>query len=357
MPDFAAGLTVTDLHKAYGAIRALDGASFEAPIGQVLALLGPSGCGKSTALALIAGLERPDRGRIAWQGSDLASVPPHRRGFGVMFQDYALFPHLSVFENVAFGLRMAGETGAALRGRVGEALELVGLLGYERRDTSLLSGGEQQRVALARALAPRPPLLMLDEPLGALDRTLRERLLDELRGILRASPGGRPLTAVYVTHDQEEAFGLADRVVVLNAGRVEQAGTPQAIYLRPESAFVARFLGLQNLLEGEFQPGSRPPLLETAAGPLELPARTALKPGQRVTALLRPDAMHLGEPGRGRLVGTLVERVFQGAGWRGVVVVNGVRLSFTLQAARLPELGETVVLAYDPEEAVQLIPR
>ena len=202
----------------FAGIAALDDFNLTVPDRRVVSVLGPSGCGKSTLLRAIAGLQRVEQGQILWDGDPLDHLPPHRRGFGLMFQDYSLFPHKSVAGNVAFGLRMAGVQGAELSRRVGAALERVGLHGYGNRAIGNLSGGEQQRVALARALAPEPRLLMLDEPLGALDRTLRERLTEELRELF-ATLG---ITAIYVTHDQEEAFALADRVVVMRRGQVAQ---------------------------------------------------------------------------------------------------------------------------------------
>ena len=201
--------------------------SFDVASSEIVCLLGPSGCGKTTLLNIIAGLEQPESGQVLVEGQDIAGTPVHRRGFGLMFQDLALFPHKNVRDNVAFGLRMANLAPQAIDLRVREVLELVGLAGFEQRDVNQLSGGEQQRVALARSLAPRPRLLMLDEPLSSLDRALRERLMNELRDILTRV--GQ--TAIYVTHDQQEAFALADRVVILNAGRVAQIGTPQQVYL------------------------------------------------------------------------------------------------------------------------------
>lgn len=218
------------------AAAAVEDVTVEVGAGEVLTLLGPSGCGKSSLLRAVAGLEPLAEGRVSWDGQDLADVPVHRRGFGLMFQDGQLFPHRDVAGNVAFGLQMARRRD---RARVSELLELVGLSGYERRPISTLSGGEQQRVALARALAPQPRLLLLDEPLSALDRGLRERLAVEIAEILRATG----TTAVYVTHDHDEAFTVAHRVALMRAGRIVQIGSPDELWAAPVDAEAARFLG------------------------------------------------------------------------------------------------------------------
>ena len=220
----------------------LRGLNLEADRGEIVAVLGPSGCGKSTLLRTVAGLEAPVSGRIELAGQLLAGIPPHLRGVGLMFQSFALFPHLSVIDNVAFGLEMKQVSKPAARVRGRELLEVVGLAGFDDRDVSSLSGGEQQRVALARSLAPEPRLLMLDEPLGSLDAALRERLTIELRDIFRAVG----MTALYVTHDQREALAIADRVAVMREGRVVQTGAPAEIYRAPASEFVSAFLGLGN---------------------------------------------------------------------------------------------------------------
>jgi surface protein len=209
-------------------------------------LLGKSGSGKSTLLRIIAGLEEPEAGQILWDGIDLTSTPPHLRDFGLVFQDYALFPHLNVYDNVAFGLKMRRMAQEEISRRVASALETVNLSGFETRNVTDLSGGEQQRVALARALAPRPRLLMFDEPLGALDRALREDLLNELRAILHQTN----IPAIYVTHDQEEAFAIADRVLLLHDGDIVRQGTPVNVWANPGSAWVGEFLGLGNVIEG-----------------------------------------------------------------------------------------------------------
>ena len=223
--------------------RALDDASLDVTRGEIVTVLGPSGSGKTTLLRVVAGLQLPDRGRVLLDGEDLADVPPHRRGVGLVFQDHALFPHRDVFGNVSFGLRMRGDSPQAIAARTAELLELVGLVGLERRTVGTLSGGEQQRVALARALAPEPRVLLLDEPLGSLDRRLRDRLLDDLGRIFEELGS----TAIYVTHDQTEAFTLGDRVAVMRAGRVVQVATPDELWAHPHDADTARFLGLANV--------------------------------------------------------------------------------------------------------------
>jgi thiamine transport system ATP-binding protein len=236
-------LRAEDVSVRFDGAAALDGASLEVGRGEVVTVLGPSGSGKTTLLRVVAGLQAPDSGRVLLDGVDLSTTPPHRRGIGLVFQDHALFPHRDVAANVAFGLRMRGEPDARVSSRTAELLDLVGLGGFERRSVGSLSGGEQQRVALARALAPEPRVLLLDEPLGSLDRRLRDRLLDDLERLFDELG----LTAVYVTHDQTEAFTLGDRVAVMRAGQVVQIATPDELWAHPADADVARFLGLANV--------------------------------------------------------------------------------------------------------------
>ena len=276
--------------KRFGDAVALDGIDLVVGRGETVALLGPSGSGKSTLLRVIAGLAEPDEGHVRLEGRSLRSTLVSDRGFGLMFQDLALFPHLDVFDNIFFGLRMHRWGAKESRERVRDLADLVRIGHLLHRRTDELSGGEQQRVALARSLAPRPSLLMLDEPLGSLDRTLRDDLVDEIRGILRSEG----MTAVYVTHDQEEAFTVADRVAVVNGGRLAQVGAPAEVYYGPASPFVARFLGHRNLIEtavGPVEDGAT--VVDSALGRWRVPAEAASFPkgDARGTLLLAVDAV------------------------------------------------------------------
>jgi ABC-type Fe3+/spermidine/putrescine transport system ATPase subunit len=355
-------LIVSHISKSYPGLPVLDEVSFTTDEGEIVCLLGPSGCGKTTLLRIVAGLEDPDTGRVIFAGQDLAGVPAHRRNFGLMFQDYALFPHKDVGANVAFGLRMAGLPAAEIGRQVREALALVQLAGYERRRVIELSGGEQQRVALARSLAPGPRLLMLDEPLGSLDRALREQLMNELRAILKKVG----VTALYVTHDQAEAFAIADRVLIMRArlelgkgGRIEQAGTPQEVYRRPTTPFVAQFLGFRNLLEGTVV-GT---VVETLLGRLEV--REAAEPfaaGDRVTVLIRPEAADVrpaGAAGPNVVPGRLLACSFRGSYYLiRTGHSSGIELTCEIPAtdAALPAVGEPLALALDPAAITLLGP-
>ena len=240
-------LELRNVAKSYEGKPLLNDISFTVAEGETICLLGASGSGKSTILRMIAGLEFPERGAIQLNGIDLAGTPPHLRDFGLVFQDYGLFPHLNVFDNIAFGLKMRNIPTEEIKQRVTLLLEQINLSGFETRSITDLSGGEQQRVALARALAPQPRLLMFDEPLGALDRSLKEDLLNEIRDILHKTK----IPAIYVTHDQEEAFTIADRILVLHEGTIIRDAAPHEIWKDPQSAFVAKLLGIGNVVEGE----------------------------------------------------------------------------------------------------------
>ena len=293
-------LRCTDLTKSFGQTPAVQGLNLELEKGKFLALLGPSGCGKTTLLRLIAGLETPDRGTIEVGGRMVTSprvfVPPEKRQVGIVFQDYALFPHLDVTANIAYGL----PKGTGRKGRVEEMLSLVGLKGFERRMPHELSGGEQQRVALARALAPGPKVLLLDEPFSNLDADLRARVRVEVKGILACAGA----TVIFVTHDQEEAFFMGDRVGVMNAGQLEQIDTPEAIFHRPTTPFVAQFVGIADFLTGEVQDKA----IVTEVGHLHL--REELPSGTKVKVMVRPDFIDIRPAEDG--VGVIVDRVFQG---------------------------------------------
>ncbi|QGV78243.1 ABC transporter ATP-binding protein [Streptomyces ficellus] len=293
-------LALKDVTVRFGSRVAVDTVSLDVADHEIVCLLGPSGSGKSTLLRVVAGLQPPDAGTVLLDGTDQAGVPVHRRGVGLMFQDHQLFPQRDVGGNVAFGLRMRGAARDEQARRVAELLDLVGLPGAERRAVAALSGGEQQRVALARALAPRPRLLMLDEPLGQLDRGLRERLVVELRQLF----GRLGTTVLAVTHDQGEAFALADRVVVMRDGHIAQSGTPLDVWQRPASEFVARFLGFDNVVEATVTGGAA----DTAWGQIPVPAGSA--PGT-VRVLVRPAGVRLGDPADG-LRCTVEGRTFRG---------------------------------------------
>ena len=278
-------LEVQNLTKDYENKPLLKGVSFEVGKGELVCLLGSSGSGKSTILRIIAGLEEPKSGTVLWEGRDLRDVPTHKRGFGLMFQDYALFPHKTVAQNIAFGLQMQGLKEEEISRRVKESLESIRMQSFADRPVTELSGGEQQRVALARALAPSPNLLMLDEPLGALDHTLRTQLIQELRAILHQSQ----IPVIYVTHDREEAFGLADRLVILHDGIILQHGSPRELFEQPSTPWVAEFLGLGNLVNGVVTQ-LKPLQIKLPSTELTLPGLPLeLSEGQACQVLLRPE--------------------------------------------------------------------
>jgi ABC-type Fe3+/spermidine/putrescine transport system ATPase subunit len=349
-------LEVSSVSKSFSGTPVLSDISFHADQGEIVCLLGPSGCGKTTLLRIVAGLETADSGQVLFDGRSLDEVAVHQRDFGLMFQDYALFPHRDVAANVAFGLRMQTLPRQEVEARTSEMLALVGLSGYGHRRVYELSGGEQQRVALARSLAPDPRLLMLDEPLGSLDRALREELMNELRAILKRVG----VTAIYVTHDQQEAFAVADRVIIMDRGRIVQQGTPQAVYCQPASSWVARFLGLTNLLPGRVI-SLDPPQVSTFLGPIGLREMEWGKVGQGVTVLIRPEAARLASEGAARqgntLEGTVRECSFRGGHYRLLIRhETGMDLAFELTsgAVSLPQPGDPIALALRPE-AISLL--
>ena len=300
-------LEIRDVYKTYNNQPLLHGISLKLNASETICLLGASGSGKSTLLRMIAGLELPDSGQILWEGRDLESTPAHLRDFGLVFQDYALFPHLDVFDNVAFGLKMKSWANTEIEKRVNEVLSLVDMNNFNRRKVTDLSGGEQQRVALARALAPRPRLLMFDEPLGALDRALREDLLDQLRGILQRTH----IPAIYVTHDQEEAFTIADRLLMLHSGRIVREGAPIEVWTDPGSAWAAEFLGLGNVIEGNCESRNEKSKLwniTTASGSFAVKCKNKHNVGDKVHLLVRPAQTEEGSVIRGRVADVVFQQ-------------------------------------------------
>lgn len=331
-------LQVRELTRRYGNAIALDSVDLDVAVGETVAVLGPSGSGKSTLLRLIAGLDIPDAGSVSWEGADLGSVPAHARHFGLMFQDYALFPHRDIAGNVGFGLRMAGRTPSEIDRRVTEVLDLVGLPRTGARQVNELSGGEAQRVALARTLAPAPRLIMLDEPLGSLDRSLRERLIVELGEIFERVGS----TVIYVTHDQEEAFTIADRVAVLRQGEMIQAATPEDLWAKPASMFVSDFLGFTNRFASTVV--DRRADLGWVEVEIDLPDGPC-------AVVLRPDAL-VPDPS-GPIDTTVVGSAFRGDHYLASVrTASGTALS--IPVATRPHPGETMTVRLDPEGVLGL---
>lgn len=305
-------LRLETVSKRFEDTLAVDRLSLEVGRGEFLSLLGPSGCGKTTTLRMIAGFETPSSGRIQIEGRDVTSLPPQHRATGMVFQSYALFPHLDVFENVAFGLKARGAPAADIPERVRKALARVDLAGYERRSVQALSGGQQQRVALARALAPEPPVLLLDEPLSNLDAALRERTRGELRVLLKEVG----ITAVFVTHDQEEAFHLSDRIAVLDRGRLQQVGSAESLYHEPVNPFVAAFVGQANFLDASvLGEGDGCVQVEIAGGARWCVAGSDLARGSTARVMTRPESLEVLPAARAQadsLRGRVLDRRFAG---------------------------------------------
>ncbi len=345
-------LKLSNLTKKFGNVVAVDNLSLDLIGGEFVTLLGPSGCGKSTTLRMIGGFEDPTSGHILVEGDDQTRTPPHKRKVNMVFQDYALFPHLTVAQNVGFGLEMKGWGRGDINRRVAELLALVRLDGYGGRVPNELSGGQRQRVALARALAPNPPVLLLDEPLGALDAKLRREMQSELRRLQRTT--GK--TFILVTHDQEEALTMSDTVVVMNNGRIEQAGTPEELYNSPRTEFVARFIGEMNFFESKVVAVEGEMVRLDWKGN-QLSARNgglAVKAGQVVSAAVRPEYLTAGAgaapAGRNSVKGKVHERVFRGTELRYVVDVGGTLVDVSTRDAEALFLPEEVWVSWDAEK-------
>jgi len=350
--DGAPEIRLTDLAKHFRDVKAVDDVSLDIKAGEFFSLLGPSGCGKTTTLRMIGGFELPTTGRIELRGRDVTNDPPDKRPVNMVFQNYALFPHLNVGDNIAFGLRRKNVEKDQITRRVHEALELVHLTGLDKRKPNQLSGGQQQRVALARALVNRPNVLLLDEPLGALDLKLRRQMQDELKAIQK-----RVGTAfVHVTHDQEEAMALADHCVVMNDGRIEDAGPAERVYMRPATRFAAGFMGESTLVSATVAEGSE--AIETGLG--RLPLRTTQPAGTKVTLAIRPEHLALGAADRCDIAfgeATVAEIVFQGS-FKRVLAVSRVDPSIRF-IARAPatatlQPGDSVDISCQAHDVILL---
>jgi spermidine/putrescine transport system ATP-binding protein len=335
--------------KRFDEVVAVDNLSLEIERGSFFALLGPSGCGKTTTLRMIGGFEEPTEGAIHLGDREVSRLPSYKRDVNTVFQSYALFPHLSIFENVAFGLRRKGVGKAEVTERVGEALELVDLGGFGKRKPAQLSGGQQQRVALARALVNRPRVLLLDEPLGALDLKLRKQMQLELKGI----QGEVGITFIHVTHDQEEAMTMADQIAVMNAGQIEQLGTPSELYETPRTAFVASFLGVSNLIEGEAKDGA-----VMTAGGIRLQVASLNGQTGAVSVGVRPEKIHLNGPEANRIDGRVIESAYIGVATQYVVDTPVGRLMVFAQnthgGRETVGAGAPVILTFSPESTFVL---
>ena len=361
-PDPQPEIRLASLTKRFGEVVAVDDISLTIDTGEFFSLLGPSGCGKTTTLRMIGGFDLPTDGRIELRGQDVTRQPPDKRPVNMVFQSYALFPHLDVAGNIAFGLKRRGVDAAEIRRRTAEVLELVSLPGYEKRRTHEMSGGQQQRIALARALVNRPNVLLLDEPLGALDLKLRKRLQLELKRI-QMEIG---ITFVYVTHDQEEALTMSDRIAVMNRGRIEQVGTPEDLYDRPATPFVADFIGTTNLLSGTvaaLQAGES--VIRLDSGDTCIAGAENCVPGQSIQFSVRPESITLEkedstatlrEVQRTRLRGSVEQVAYLGSAIQYHIRTDG-GLAVTVLASRTGsrfESGDIVVLAWSPSDALIL---
>jgi spermidine/putrescine transport system ATP-binding protein len=345
-------IRLDSITKRFDEVVAVDGVSLEVPRGSFFALLGPSGCGKTTTLRMIGGFEEPTAGTIYLGDADVTGLPPYRRDVNTVFQSYALFPHLSIYENVAFGLRRRGARGGELRQRVVQALELVALTGYERRKPRQLSGGQQQRVALARALVNRPRVLLLDEPLGALDLKLRKQMQLELKGIQHEVG----ITFVHVTHDQEEAMTMADSIAVMHDGRIEQLGTPNELYERPRTRFVAGFLGASNLLSGTCEGDG----VVRCGGGTRLRVPAAAGRVGPVAIGVRPEKIRLGRGEENAVEGVVAERSYIGVSTQYLVATPLGKIALYVQNAEpgagAAQPGDQVTISWSPESTFVVEP-
>ena len=331
-------IDIVGVSKSYGDNLVLDDLNLYIRENEFLTLLGPSGCGKTTLLRILGGFENPDSGKVIFDGKDITSLAPNKRQLNTVFQKYALFPHLNVFENVAFGLRLKKMTEEEIRPKVLEMLEIVGLKGFERRSIHQLSGGQQQRVAIARSLVNQPRVLLLDEPLGALDLKLRKEMQLELKRLQREMN----ITFVYVTHDQEEALTMSDTIVVMNQGYIQQIGTPEDIYNEPQNAFVADFIGDSNILDGIMIEDR---LVEILGAKFEC-VDVGFGKNKPVDVVIRPEDIDLVKPEEGTIRGRVTHLIFKGVHYEMEVTVNGFEL--LVHSTDLFPVGQEVGIHVDP---------
>ena len=334
----AVQIELQNINKAFGSTAVLKDVDLDIIAGEFITLLGPSGCGKTTTLRIIGGFESPDQGKVIFEGKDITDLPPHLRPVNTLFQQYSLFPHLDVYENVAFGLRIKGTKEAKIREQVVEMLGLVGLSGFEKRKTDSLSGGQKQRVAMARALILKPAVFLLDEPLGALDLKLRKEMQSELKRIQREVG----ITFVFVTHDQEEALTLSDRIVVLNEGIIQQIGTPIDIYNEPSNAFVADFIGESNILAGVMHSDRA----VSFSGHRFECVDTGFIPEEAVDVVIRPEDVELVAPEAGMLRGKVLTSLFMGVHYE--MLIDTGREQYLAHSTQSWAVGDAVGLRIIP---------
>lgn len=340
--------------KKYGNNTVVNNIDLTAENGKLISILGPSGCGKTTTLRMIAGFEKPDGGEILFDDKEVGSIPVNKRNIGMVFQSYALFPHMTVEQNVAYGLEQRKTPPAKIKERVAEALKMVHMDEYAKRKPKQLSGGQQQRVALARALVIKPDVLLLDECLSALDKKLRVEMQVELRRILEQTG----VTTFFVTHDQEEAMTLSDKIVVMNAGKIEQAGTPFEIYEKPATRFTAGFLGKANFFEGKALSFENNKVqLETENGNITIPAQNAVV-GQNMLYVVRPEKIRFVPEGKGGLKGTIEHVTYSGNISTCTVVCSGKEIICEVQNAvsdQRPQKGQSVALDWDSAGSIEIM--
>ena len=331
-------IQLENVHKSYGQTKVLKGIDLNIYENEFLTLLGPSGCGKTTLLRIIGGFEEPSNGQLIFDGKDISKVPPYKREVNTVFQKYALFPFLNVADNIAFGLNLKKMDKDVIEKKVSRMLELVGLKGFEKRDVTLLSGGQQQRVAIARALVNEPKVLLLDEPLGALDAKLRKDMQTELKKIQKEVG----ITFIFVTHDQEEALSMSDTIVVLNDGVIQQIGTPMDIYNEPQNRFVAEFIGESNIIEGNM---IKDCLVNFDGIDWECVDK-GFKDNEDIEVVLRPEDMDVVEPEAGKVSGTIISKVFMGVHYEYLVETKN--RNYKVHTTENYEIGKKVGLTIDP---------